>query len=102
MAYRCSRHVADTPVGEIPGYAQLPPPAGVAEMSASGHRLRQRRRANAALRQSATNISLALGELQTCGGLLTLAPSGVCASVRFIGGYLVMAAMERSLCPMRQ
>ena len=25
---RCSGHVADTPVGEIPGYAQLPPPPG--------------------------------------------------------------------------
>ena len=37
MCSRCSGHVADTPVGEIPGYAQLPPPAGVAEMSAFCH-----------------------------------------------------------------
>ena len=43
MCSRCSGHVADTPVGEIPGYAQLPPPAGVAEMSAFCHRLRRRR-----------------------------------------------------------
>ena len=42
----CSRsgHVADAQVGEIPGYARQPPPTGVAEMSASGHRLRRRRR----------------------------------------------------------
>ena len=37
----CSRsgHVADAQVGEIPGFARQPPPTGVAEMSASGHRL---------------------------------------------------------------
>ena len=42
----CSRsgHVADAQVGEIPGFARQPPPTGVAEMSASGHRLRRRRR----------------------------------------------------------
>ena len=42
----CSRsgHVADAQVGEIPGFARQPPPTGVAEMSASGHRLRHRRR----------------------------------------------------------
>ena len=36
MCARCSGHVADTPVGEIPGYARLPPPTGVAEMLALG------------------------------------------------------------------
>ena len=37
-----SPHVADAQVGEIRGYARLPPPAGVAEMSASTIRLRRR------------------------------------------------------------
>ena len=37
-----SGHVADAQVGEIRGYARLPPPAGVAEMSASTIRLRRR------------------------------------------------------------
>ena len=44
MCHRCSGHVADTPVGEIPGYARLPPPAGVAKYLASGHCLRLWRR----------------------------------------------------------
>ena len=34
-------HVATTPRGEIRGFAQLPPPAGVAEMHASGHHRRR-------------------------------------------------------------
>ena len=37
---RCTPHVADAQVGDMRGYARLPPPAGVAEMSAVGHRLR--------------------------------------------------------------
>ncbi|MDY2932227.1 MAG: hypothetical protein SOT90_08955 [Muribaculaceae bacterium] len=49
MCARCSGHVADTPVGEIPGYARLPPPTGVAEMLALGHRLRLGRRCGALL-----------------------------------------------------
>ena len=40
---RCTPHVADAQVGEIRGYARLPPPAGVAEMSAFCHHLRRRR-----------------------------------------------------------
>ena len=36
-AVLCSPHVADTPVGEIRGYAQLPPPAGVADYFAFCH-----------------------------------------------------------------
>ena len=48
----CSRsgHVADAQVGEIPGFAQQPPPTGVAEMSAFGHRLRRGGGADASLR----------------------------------------------------
>ena len=46
-----SPHVADAQVGEIPGFAQQPPPTGVAEMSASGHRLRRGGGADAALRR---------------------------------------------------
>ena len=37
-----SGHVADTPVGSIPGFARLPPPAGVANYLASGHHRRSR------------------------------------------------------------
>ena len=64
MCARCSGHVADTPVGEIPGYARLPPPTGVAEMLALGHRLRLGRR---------------------CGALLCSA-EGADASLRLVGG----------------
>ena len=52
------------PVGEIPGYARLPPPTGVAEMLALGHRLRLGRR---------------------CGALLCSA-EGADASLRLVGG----------------
>ena len=48
----CSPHVADAQVGEILGYARLPPPAGVAEMSAFGHRLRLGRGRCAAAQRS--------------------------------------------------
>ena len=49
----CSRsgHVADAQVGEIPGFARQPPPTGVAEMYAFGHRLRRGGGADAALRR---------------------------------------------------
>ena len=40
MCSRCSGHVADAQVGEIPGFARQPPPTGVADYLASGHRLR--------------------------------------------------------------
>ena len=56
MCSRCSGHVADTPVGEIPGYAQPATASGVAEMLASCHRLRRQRRADAALRQSSVSV----------------------------------------------
>ena len=59
-AHRRSPHVATTPRGEIRGYARLPPPAGVAEMSAFGHRLCRWRRGGlcAAPDHSATGVYL--------------------------------------------
>ena len=58
----CSRsgHVADAQVGEIPGFARQPPPTGVAEMSASGHRLRRRRRWRCVVRVCASIIACGL------------------------------------------
>ena len=60
MCSRCSGHVADTPVGEIPGYARLPPPTGVAEMLALGHRLRLGRRCGALLRCAWSAVRVAV------------------------------------------
>ena len=59
-AHLWSPHVATTPRGEIRGYARLPPPAGVAEMSAFGHRLCRWRRGGlcAAPDHSATGVYL--------------------------------------------
>ena len=91
-AHRRSPHVATTPRGEIRGYARLPPPAGVAEMSAFGHRLCRWQRGGlcAAPDHSATGVYLwhtlymyrvIPAQLRKCRAMIRSTRFGVLSSV---------------------